>query len=418
MQPVGSPLQPTAPAQRIAILDALRGFALCGILLMNIETFVMPVLASTSGLDPTLTGADRVADALVYFLVQGKFYVLFSLLFGMGFAVMSQRAEAAGRPFSGIYWRRGLVLLGIGLVHALLVWSGDILVLYALLSFLLLAFRHLSARWLGWLGALACLVGPVLVLLLGLMAWVAAQAPDMAAEWNDAMATQAGDMRQLTADALHAYGPAGSYTEAVVQRGREVALFMSGLPVIGPLVFGVFLLGAAFARSGAIAAPERHRRLFALLRWLALPAGLALMGASMAVTPTLPADRLDLESMLAQALSLLASVLMCLGYVGWLVRLLRSGVGARVGAWFAPAGRMALTNYLAQSVVCTLLFYGYGLGLLGQLPRAWQVPFVLLLFALQAIASHLWLSRMRFGPVEWLWRSLTYLQLQPMRLRS
>ena len=79
---------------------------------------------------------------------------------------------------------------------------------------------------------------------------------------------------------------------------------------------------------------------------------------------------------------------------------------------------MALTNYLAQSVVCTLLFYGYGLGLLGQLPRAWQVPFVLLLFALQAIASHLWLSRMRFGPVEWLWRSLTYLQLQPMRLRS
>src|SRR5690606_28751083 len=309
MQPVGSPLQPTAPAQRIAILDALRGFALCGILLMNIETFVMPVLASTSGLDPTLTGADRVADALVYFLVQGKFYVLFSLLFGMGFAVMSQRAEAAGRPFSGIYWRRGLVLLGIGLVHALLVWSGDILVLYALLSFLLLAFRHLSARWLGWLGALACLVGPVLVLLLGLMAWVAAQAPDMAAEWNYAMATQAGDMRQLTADALHAYGPAGSYTEAVVQRGREVALFMSGLPVIGPLVFGVFLLGAAFARSGAIAAPERHRRLFALLRWLALPAGLALMGASMAVTPTLPADRLDLVSMLAQALSLVGRVL-------------------------------------------------------------------------------------------------------------
>lgn len=415
MHPTG-PLQPVAAGERLTLLDALRGFALFGILLMNIETFVTPSLASMSGLDPDLEGADRIVDALVYFFVQGKFYILFSLLFGMGFAVMSQRAEAAGRPFAWMYLRRSLGLLGIGLAHALLVWSGDILVLYALLSVLLLAFRPVPAAWLGWLGALACLVGPALLVLLGMLSWVATRTPEGAAEWNAAMAGHADQVSGLIAGAMAAYGPDGSYAGAVAQRAREVAMFLSSLPVTGPQVFGVFLLGAAFVRSGAIAAPDAHRRLHATLRWVAMPAGLAVMGASMAVTPTIPLDRLDLPGTVAQALGMLAGVLMGLGLLGWLVRLFGSAAGARLAAWVAPAGRMALTNYLAQSVVCTLLFYGYGLGLLGQLPRAWQLPFVVALFTVQAVASHLWLARMRFGPVEWLWRWLTYLRPQPMRI--
>ena len=123
-------LQPTAPQERIATLDVLRGFALGGILLMNMESFVGPVFQANTGMDPGLAGADRIADGLVYFFIQGKFFTLFSLLFGMGFAIMAQRAEAAARPFAGLYWRRSLALLGIGLAHSLLVWSGDILVPY------------------------------------------------------------------------------------------------------------------------------------------------------------------------------------------------------------------------------------------------------------------------------------------------
>src|SRR5690606_29073303 len=126
---------------------------------------------------------------------------------------------------------------------------------------------------------------------------------------------------------------------------------------------------------------------------------------------------LDFRSGSAQALGMLGSGLMCLGYLGWLVAFFK-GPGARLGAWLAPAGRMALTNYLMQSVVCTLVFYGYGLGWYGQLPRAWHVPFALVLFVLQVLLAHVWLARFRFGPMEWLWRSATYLRPQPMRLRA
>ena len=162
-------------------LDVVRGFALLGIFLMNIEGMVGPVAASGTGLDPSLAGIDRWADAAIYLLVQGKFYTLFSLLFGMGFAVMSQRAERAGRSFASLYWRRSLALLGIGVVHALLIWSGDILVTYALLSLFLLAFREVPQRWLPWL-ALICFLGPLALMLgLGLLGSLMHQLPPEAA---------------------------------------------------------------------------------------------------------------------------------------------------------------------------------------------------------------------------------------------
>ncbi len=147
--------QPIAPDERIATLDVLRGLALLGILLMNMEAFVGPMDLSTTGIDPHWRGVDRWADAFVYLFVQGKFFTLFSLLFGAGFAVMAQRAEVAGRDFNRFYLRRSLGLLGIGLAHALLLWSGDILVAYALLSFLLLAFREAPRGWLPAMGVLA-----------------------------------------------------------------------------------------------------------------------------------------------------------------------------------------------------------------------------------------------------------------------
>jgi uncharacterized protein len=133
-------LAPITSADRIQALDAIRGFALLGILLMNIEGLVGPLMASMSGVDPALTGADRWADTAIYLLVQGKFFPLFSMLFGMGFAIMLMRAQAAGRPFVAVYLRRVLALLVFGLLHALLVWPGDILVTYALMGLLLLLF--------------------------------------------------------------------------------------------------------------------------------------------------------------------------------------------------------------------------------------------------------------------------------------
>jgi uncharacterized protein len=407
-------LAPVTAGERLQILDIVRGFALLGILLMNMEAFVGPLYAAGTGLDPTLTGADRTADALIYVLVQGKFWCLFALLFGMGFAVMSQRAEAAGRPFAGLYWRRGLVLLGIGLVHALLVWSGDILVTYAVVSFMLLAFRDVHGRWLVWI-AVAAFVAPLgMLLVFGLGATLMQMTPETAAQWNTMMAGQNQMLAGLVEAQRQAYG-AGSYGEATLQRLRDLGLAIANLMVLGPMVLAMFLMGSWLVKAGAMVDPAGHRRLFARLRWVALPTGLALMLGSFVIQPSLDQADLDLTFAAAFALSMVGSALMCLGYLGWIVHSVRAPVGARALSWLAPAGRMALTNYLAQSVVCTLVFYGYGLGHFEQLPRAWQVPFALALFGAQVLASHWWLARFRFGPMEWLWRSLTYLRPQPMR---
>ena len=406
-------LAPVAPGDRIQAMDVLRGFALLGILLMNIEGFVGPLMASTSGVNPALSGADRIADLLVYVLVQGKFYTLFSLLFGMGFAVMSQRAEQAGRPFAGVYWRRGLVLLGIGLVHAIFIWAGDVLVMYALCSFLLLAFRPLPHRWFVGLGLGAYVVPVGFMFMMGALGSLLAGTEG----WDKTMGEMARHMQALIEAERVAYG-SGTYAEATVQRLKDTALALSNITMFGFIVFGMFLLGAWFVRSGAIARPAEFPRLYRGLRWVALPLGLLAMLGSVALAPTMDMATFNLRLSSAFALQLLANLLMCLGYVAWVMRALQSPFWQRPLAWFAPAGRMALTNYLLQSLVCTWVFYGYGLGYFEQLPRAWQLPFVFVVFLLQVVVSHAWLSRFRFGPMEWLWRSLTYMKPQPMRRQS
>jgi uncharacterized protein len=406
---------PVAADERIEAMDVLRGFALLGILLMNIEAFVGPLFAAITGLDPSLDGADRVADALIYILVQGKFYTLFSLLFGMGFAVMIARAHAAGRGFVPVYLRRTLALLAFGLAHALLVGSGDILTVYALIALLLLLFRNTPQSRLPKWGIALYLVPVVLMLATGFLSTLAQGDPQAAASMNAAFAEQGRIMDEGLQAQRQAYG-SGSYAEAVAQRGEDLKLFLGHVgSAMGWQILGLFLLGAWFVRSGAIARPAEFPRLYARLRWLALPAGLAMVLASFALMPTMDFSRMDMAAGAATALAMAASLLMCLGYAAWLVRGLQSPRWAGVLGLLAPAGRMALTNYLTQSIVCTLVFYGYGLGYFEQLSRAWQVPFVLALFALQVAFSHWWLGRFRYGPAEWLWRTATYGRLPPMR---
>lgn len=406
-------LAPIAAAERIGAMDVLRGVALLGILLMNLEGFVGPVMAAGTGLDPALTGMDRTVDLLVYVLVQGKFYTLFSLLFGMGFAVMSQRAEQAGRPFAGVFWRRGLVLLAFGVVHALFIWAGDVLMMYALCSFLLLAFRPLPTRWFVPLALLAYAMPIGFMLLMGGMGSLLAGTEG----WDKVMGQIGMQMQALIESERTAYG-SGTYAEVTWQRLKSTGMALSNITMFGFIVFGMFLLGAWFVRSGAIARPREFPRFYAWLRWGALPLGLLAMLGSVALVPTMDFATFNLRVSAAFTLQMLANLLMCLGYVAWVMRALASPVGQRPLGWLAPAGRMALTNYLMQSLVCTWIFYGYGLGYFEQLPRAWQPLFALVLFSAQVLLSRLWLSRFRFGPMEWLWRSATYLKPQPLRLRT
>lgn len=409
-------LTPVRATERIQALDALRGFALLGILLMNIEGMVGPLMNSMTGVDPALQGADRWMDAAIYLLVQGKFFPLFSMLFGMGFAVMMQRAELAGRPFLGLYLRRIGALLVIGLVHVAFIWSGDILVTYAMMGFLLgLLFRGTPQSRLPKWGAALMLLPVAFMMLLGLVGTLMQSLPDeKRAGFDQAMAEQAQQTAALIESQRLVYG-SGTFMEATAQRLSDFGGMIGFIVIFGAFILGLFLVGAWFTRSGAIAHPDQHPRVFARLRWVVMPLGLAMVLASFWLVPTLDHASFDLVSVGAQMLQMLGGALMALGYLAWFVRGLQSAALGRFLGLLAPAGRMALTNYLMQSLVCTWIFYGYGLGYFEQLPRAWQPLFVVVLFGLQVALSHWWLARFRFGPMEWLWRAATYLQLPPMR---
>lgn len=463
-------LRPVEIRERIQTLDVVRGFALLGIALMNVEFFNRPLEALGDGLPVGVDGVDGMAALLVHALVRGKFYVLFSLLFGMGFAVMLSRAQAAGRAFAGVYLRRTLALGVFGLAHGILIWAGDILLSYACAAVLLLVV--LFARgWATWL-AFATLIGlgfvfgnpgdagftalillldatvlallrrgetatqalrgrrllragvllyalpAVLMVLFGALMWIAEARtpPPSAVTPHTAQADAAGAERDALVAALlaqHAQAKAqearvmahGSFVDAVAYRAPTFLRdFMKGLFFVG-IAMGLFMVGAWLLQEGALTEPERHQRLYGRLVSVALPLGLALCLASATVATR--ADQGQGRWLFATGLMFTGGLPLALGYLGLLVLALRRACCRRLLNWLAPAGRMALTNYIGQSLVFAWVFYGHGLGLWG-MPRALQLLVVLVVFALQVMASRWWLSRFRFGPLEWIWRWATY----------
>ena len=401
---------PIAPHERIEAMDVLRGFALLGILLMNIEAFVHPLYQALFGINMTLQGADRVVDAVNELLVRNKFFSLFSMLFGMGFAVMLARVGA------WTYLRRLLALLVIGLVHAILVWSGDILVGYALAGMLLLLlFRNTpTSRLPKW--GVTLLLWPVVLSWVMATVWHAAQVdPATAAELQREVAASQAHMAEGAEAQRLAFG-SGTYMQAVARRVADTRDQLGYFTLLGPMYLGLFLLGAWFIRSGVMHDLPGHRSLFTRLRAWGWWVGLPVVALGLWLSPSMDGASQGVRAAAGTTLTIVGGILMCLGYMATVVLALQSPRWAPRLAWLAPAGRMALTNYLMQSVICTLVFYGYGLGYFEQLPRAWQPLFVLAVFALQVVYSRWWLARYRFGPMEWLWRGMTYGRLPPMRV--
>ena len=408
-------LAPVGPAERIQLLDILRGLALLGIFLMNIEFFSRSMLDVSTGIESGLTTPSWLADAFVYAIVRGKFWTLFSLLFGMGFAVMLVRAQAAGKPFASLYLRRTVGLLLIGLAHGLFLWSGDILFSYALAAFaLLLLFRDTPVPRLWKWGVVFYGLLVALMLLAATAAIPAAADPDLAAGAAASAAAETGPIAILR-DAESAAYATGTYADANAVRWMYFQHRLGNNALLVPMVLGMFLVGAWLVRSGAMADPAAHRRLFVRLALWGGVLGLAVTLWSIAIDPdpTMDPAAPAAAPMVAMALHMLGSPLLALAYIGLVVLAWPSG--ARWLGVLAPAGRMALTNYLLQSLVGTLLFYGYGLGLWGDVSRAGQTLIVVVVFSLQVVASRWWLERFRFGPVEWLWRAFTYLQRPAMR---
>lgn len=385
----------------------IRGFALFGILLVNLTFFSTPFHAILLDTPWWTAGPDRAAEFAIRTLAEGKFYILFSLLFGLGMAIQMQRAAERGRDFAGYYVRRLLVLLAIGAVHALFLWYGDILTAYAIFGFALLFFRRRQEKTI-FIWALVIYVLPVLLsgAATGLLE-VARLVPEAAANIERSFAAQNESYQALATAALENYAH-GTWRAAFQQRLVDNRDILFGYFFLGPTVVAMFLLGLYVGRRRILHDPEQHLPLLrGLARW-GLPSGLLLnIGYAVGAEFTNPAVP-TWQWWVAYVLLCAGAPLLSFGYAAALVLLLRDGRWRRHLSPLASAGRMALTNYLLQTVICTTIFYGYGLGLFGRVgPRYWPL-LAIGVYAVQLVLSTWWLHRFRYGPMEWAWRALSY----------
>lgn len=405
---------PTSFGERIQMVDILRGFALFGILLVNMALFKVSVSLEHLSATSIDGGVDRLAALAIKLLADGKFFTLFSFLFGLGFAIQMIRARRRGGRFVPRYVRRLLVLLVIGLAHVTLLWFGDILFTYALLGLVLILFRNSSPRTLLiWTATL--LVGMSLMAAT-VVTFVEIESLDPAGQAS----VERAEAQVLAADAADAehraavYGN-GSYLDTLVERASSPDGLVFVMVVQGVPVLAMFLLGLYAGKRGILEDVPSHLWLLRRVRFWGLTIGLPLNALVM-----LAQARLGLFSTLAvQFLSFsLAGPVLSMGFAATLVLLAQREGWCRRLALLGAAGRMALTNYLLQSLVCTTIFYGYGLGLYGQVGAAAGIVLTVAIFALQILYSSWWLRRFRFGPMEWLWRTLTYGRIQPMVVRK
>lgn len=397
---------PTPSSARLPLLDVLRGLALLGIFTINIAQFSGFIYMNPEQMAALPTAAlDRPVGLAIVWFGYGKFYSLFSLLFGIGFALQIESAARDGDERLWRFRRRLLVLLAIGLVHLTFIWEGDILALYALIGFVLIPMRHLSQRALVVTAAVLLFVPVIEQALIG---WTQGAldpgAPLLEAgkRWQIAMG--------FAADAQpYPVLKYASFTEAVRFQlcgiwFRYADLLTSGRPF---KVLAMFLLGLWVGRSGMLREPDAWVPTFRRARRLGFAIGVpaALVQAILLLSGGPSHSPWRVVEALAYALGVAP---LALAYAATVALLWRSPVWRDRLACVMPAGRMALTNYLTQTAIGITLFYGIGLGLMGEIgPAAW-LPIALPVFALQCAASWWWLGRFPFGPMEWLWRKATY----------
>jgi uncharacterized protein len=362
-------LVPLAPRERIAAIDVLRGLALFGVMAINLVfAFRVSIFEQFLPTSDAIAPIDHAVEIFLDRAIELKAFALFSLLFGVGLAIQFDRLGQRRRTV--LLLRRLIALLAIGLLHLIFIWNGDILTEYALAGLVTLPFLF-GPRWLLAMSGLLFLV--LYLTLPPLM-----RLPD--ASW----------MADHVLAARHAYGT-GSFDEVLVFRIDELAAIAPLHAAVFPRTVALFLCGAFIWRTGVLQNPWENRRLF----FGASIAGLAL-------------------TMIAPDKAL-ANVTLAFAYGALVIGLMTTASGSRLLGWAGPLGRMAFTNYLAQSLIFGWVFHGYGLGLFGHVGASAALVFGVAVYAAQAIFSRWWLTRYKFGPIEWLWRTLMYGAPQPMR---
>ena len=428
--------EPVSATERIASVDVLRGFALLGILAMNIVGFAWPWPAYGNPLRGAgFEGTDRAVWFFNHVFFEAKMMTIFSMLFGAGLVLMNERAGAKGASLRGVYYRRVLWLLLIGAIHAYLIWSGDILFLYAECGLILYLFRKKTPKTLIIVGVSLLLLIVPLVLGFGaalngmkaITARVDAQIKSGETPsrfdkrihdiWTDSLQKE---MRPNPEQQLKSWNEElaafrGGYFGIIKHRAFDLLIEQTVGFLLGGFLFtgARMLLGMGLMKIGVFSA-ERSRLFYLKMVALGYGVGLPLMvvDATEMIRHDFKPEYLLQGGVFYNAFG---SLIVALGHVGLIMLIVQSRALNWLTSRLAAVGRMALSNYLTHSLVCTTLFYGYGFGLFGQINRTGLAAIVLCIWIFQLWLSPVWLRHFRFGPAEWVWRSLTYWQRQPMR---
>lgn len=392
---------PVPPEERIGALDLLRGFALFGVLWSNLNDWY--------GTTAPATRLDNILAFMQQWVIESRFYTLLGFVFGIGFAIQLARAESRGGDVRPVFYRRMLALFVFGVAHVVLLWRGDILVQYALLGCVLVLFRDLKPKGLVFAAFGTFLLVPYVIMLLirTFHLRMVPFSPDGVDNW------------------IYSYG---AYGQVVAVRIKGYLDWYGRWPAtVFPRFLTLFLLGLWTVRSGMLERLQRPWRGWRRAILIAIATVIVSVGISFVLQrwwqapdnppgdPRTWAFWNPFRVFLSGAFELFTwSSAAVYGLL--LVRAAQTRLGTGILAPLIAVGRMPLTTYLTQSVVCSLLFYGYGLGWYGKVGYSGMLIVTCTLFAAQSLFSRWWLDRYRFGPAEWLWRSLAYGRLQPMSI--
>jgi len=400
---------PTQENQRLPSLDIIRGIAVLGILLMNIQSFSMPESAYSN---PTaygdLTGLNYTFWLFDYLFVSGKFIGLFSLLFGAGVILFLERIERNNLSPS-VHFLRMFWLMIFGLLHAYLFWEGDILFSYAICGFILYFCRNLTSKSLWLTGSILLTIWFSIFMLgqLGVEYFTESDGAEILEDWAPNQTLINEEIRIRT----------GSWMQNFNFRlSKSIEMQTEGLLFLVLWISGSqMLFGMALYKQGLFTVQSKLNTTFLAVAFTSV--GL-LIGLFAVYFNEANSWRWQQSLFFGTVLSFLSSTIMSLGFLFALISISNNFSGSALFNRLAAVGRMAFTNYIIQTVICSLLFYGFGLGLFGGVDRTGQHLIVVAIWALILFYSPVWLNNYRYGPLEWLWRCLTYMQWVPNKIKK
>lgn len=383
---------PILGKQRIASLDIMRGIAILGIFLVNMISFHSPFLY----IEPFTwweSGIDRTFYIIIDIFVQANFYPLFSMLFGYGLMQLINRAIQRQGRFFAFALRRLFVLLVFGMIHAFFIWHGDILITYAVCGMLMLVFVRLSGKALIFIGSISYTVINIIIGILITLAVLFSQSGEFSIQNTD-----------LALASLEIYKN-GSFAEITHQRiedWRYVNDSISGFFII-ITILPLLLIGAGAAKYDLFRRIITHKKMLKSTLFISL-----IIGFSLKVLPYVLANNPATEYFQ----DIFGGPLLAVSIALFIALISEKSLGVNALSLFAAVGRLSISNYLFQSILATFLFYSYGLGLYGDISLFSGTLLAIFIFLFQVIMSKWYIRKFQYGPVEWVWRSITYLKWQ------